>query len=234
MKAKIFIVEDDDTIVKLLEDRLQGEFQVNHVQNFRSVAAEIFEYQSDLVLMDITLPYFNGFYWTTEIRKSSNLPIIFISSASDEMNAVMAMNMGADDFISKPFSVEILIAKINALLRRTKVQVNQLNFEQFSLDMTGNFSNGQDKVNLTKTETIIMQGLLEQQGNVVDKHDLLKKLWESDDYIDDNTLNVNMSRLRKKLLQVDFDRIHTVRGIGYVVKWKQNYNLSQAFVMKNQ
>lgn len=218
MKNKIFIVEDDETIVKLLCEKLQEEFHVTSVMNFRAVAAEIAEYQPDLVLMDITLPYFNGFYWTTEIRKSNDLPIIFISSASDEMSAVMAMNMGADDFVSKPFSVEVLIAKINALLRRTKVQVNHLSFERFTLDLDGNFSDGQEKVNLTKTETLILKTLLEHTGNIVDKHDLLKKLWEGDDFIDDNTLNVNMSRLRKKLLQVDFDHIHTVRGVGYVVK----------------
>lgn len=218
MKDKIFIVEDDDLIVKLLHDRLQADFQVSSVSNFRAVSAEIMESRSDLVLMDITLPYFNGYYWTTELRKVSNLPIIFISSASDEMSAVMAMNMGADDFISKPFSVEVLIAKINALLRRTKVQVSQLTFESYTLDLEGNFSNGQDQVSLTKTETLIMKTLLEQAETIVAKQALLKKLWESDDYIDDNTLNVNMSRLRKKLLQVSFNQIHTVRGVGYVIK----------------
>lgn len=218
MKNKIFIVEDDETIVKLLREKLQEEFLVTSVMNFRAVAAEISEYQPDLVLMDITLPYFNGFYWTTEIRKTNDLPIVFISSASDEMNAVMAMNMGADDFVSKPFSVEVLVAKINALLRRTKGQVNHLSFEQFTLDLDGNFSDGQEKVCLTKTEMIILKALLEQAGHIVDKHDLLKKIWEGDDYIDDNTLNVNMSRLRKKLLQVNFDHIHTVRGVGYVIK----------------
>lgn len=218
MKNKIFIVEDDETIVSLLRDKLREEFQVTSVNNFRAVAAEIAEYQPDLVLMDITLPYFNGFYWTTEVRKNSDVPIVFISSASDEMNAVMAMNMGADDFVSKPFSVEVLVAKINALLRRTKLQVNNLSFANFTLDMAGDFSDGQNKVSLTKTEMVILKLLLEQAGNVVDKHDILQKLWESDDFIDANTLNVNMSRLRKKLLQVEFDAIHTVRGVGYVIK----------------
>jgi DNA-binding response OmpR family regulator len=218
MKNKIFIVEDDATIVHLLREQLRTEFQVAAVNNFRAVATEIAEYQPDLVLMDITLPYFNGFYWTTEIRKTSEVPIVFISSASDEMNAVMAMNMGADDFVSKPFSVEVLIAKINALLRRTKLQLNHLSFEDFTLDTEGHFSKGQEKISLTKTEYIILKLLLEQAGNVVDKHDMLQKLWEGDDFIDANTLNVNMSRLRKKLLQLDFDKIHTVRGVGYVVK----------------
>ncbi|GFH41963.1 DNA-binding response regulator [Lactococcus hodotermopsidis] len=218
MKNKVFIVEDDETIVKLLRDKLTEEFQVTVISNFRAVASEITDTQPDLVLMDITLPYFNGFYWTTEIRKNSDLPIIFISSATDEMTAVMAMNMGADDFISKPFSIEILIAKINALLRRTQIQAKKLSFDNFTLDTQGNFSNGLVSISLTKTESVIMTLLLEQSGSIVDKHDMLKKLWESDDFIDDNTLNVNMSRLRKKLLQVDFDKIHTVRGVGYVVK----------------
>lgn len=218
MINKIFIVEDDVTIVKLLRDRLQEEFKVAATENFRAVTSEITEYEPDLILMDITLPYFNGFYWTTEIRKTSQVPIIFISSATDEMNAVMAMNMGADDFISKPFSVEILIAKINALLRRTKLQLEHILFDEFKLDLTGVFSDGQKEVSLTRTETIILKILLERAGSVVEKQDILKKLWESDDYIDANTLNVNMSRLRKKLLALNFDAIHTIRGVGYVVK----------------
>lgn len=218
MTDKVFIIEDDITIVKLLRDRLQEEFRVTSTENFRAVTSEVKAYDPDLILMDITLPYFNGFYWTTEIRKTSQVPIIFISSATDEMNAVMAMNMGADDFISKPFSVEVLIAKINALLRRTKLQLEYILFDKFKLDLTGIFSDGQKEVSLTRTETIILKILLEQAGRVVEKQDILKKLWESDDYIDANTLNVNMSRIRKKLLSINFDAIHTIRGVGYVVK----------------
>lgn len=218
MKDKIFIVEDDTTIVKLLHERLEKEFRVQTTDNFRAVTSEINDHQPDLVLMDITLPYFNGFYWTTEIRKISQVPIIFISSATDEMNAVMAMNMGADDFISKPFSVDVLIAKMNALLRRTKVQVSNLVFGRYMLDLTGNFSDGQTVITLTRTETVILKSLFEKVGIVVDKQTILKQLWESDAYIDANTLNVNMSRLRKKLLGLNFQAIHTVRGVGYVVK----------------
>ncbi|SCA91986.1 Putative signal transduction response regulator, C-terminal [Pseudolactococcus piscium] len=218
MKDKIFIVEDDTTIVKLLHDRLATEFKVQTTDNFRAVTSEINDHQPDLVLMDITLPYFNGFYWTTEIRKVSQVPIIFISSATDEMNAVMAMNMGADDFVSKPFSVDVLIAKMNALLRRTKVQVSNLVFGRYTLDLTGKFSDGQSMITLTRTETVILKSLFEKVGIVVDKQTILKQLWESDAYIDANTLNVNMSRLRKKLLGLNFQAIHTVRGVGYVVK----------------
>ena len=218
MKDKIFIVEDDTTIVKLLHDRLATEFKVQTTDNFRAVTSEINDHQPDLVLMDITLPYFNGFYWTTEIRKVSQVPIIFISSATDEMNAVMAMNMGADDFVSKPFSVDVLIAKMNALLRRTKVQVSNLVLGRYTLDLTGNFSDGQSMITLTRTETVILKSLFEKVGIVVDKQTILKQLWESDAYIDANTLNVNMSRLRKKLLGLNFQAIHTVRGVGYVVK----------------
>src|SRR5574337_1754369 len=174
MKNKIFIVEDDETIVKLLREKLQEEFHVTSVMNFRAVPAEIAEYQPDLVLMDITLPYFNGFYWTTEIRKTNDLPIVFISSASDEMSAVMAMNMGADDFVSKPFSVDVLIAKMNALLRRTKVQVSNLVFGRYTLDLTGNFSDGQSMITLTRTETVILKSLFEQESIVVDTRTLLK------------------------------------------------------------
>ena len=218
MKDKIFIVEDDTTIVKLLHDRLATEFKVQTTDNFRAVTSEINDHQPYLVLMDITLPYFNGFYWTTKIRKVSQVPIIFISSATDEMNAVMAMNMGADDFVSKPFSVDVLIAKMNALLRRTKVQVSNLVFGRYTLDLTGKFSDGQSMITLTRTETVILKSLFEKVGIVVDKQTILKQLWESDAYIDANTLNVNMSRLRKKLLGLNFQAIHTVRGVGYVVK----------------
>lgn len=216
---KIFIVEDDDSIVKSLKLSLEEEFDVQSVKNFRSVSQEIKEYVPDLILMDMTLPYFNGFYWTTEVRKTSKVPIIFISSATDEMNAIMAMDMGADDFVSKPFSLEVLRAKIHALLRRTSDFSNSsLTFSGYTLSFDGQVSAGDKKINLTATENRIMRLLFEKAGSVVTKEALLAKLWEGDDFFDANTLQVNIARLRKKLAEIDFNFIHTVRGVGYVLK----------------
>ncbi|MFT8312415.1 MAG: response regulator transcription factor [Sporolactobacillus sp.] len=214
--TKLFIVEDDAAMVKQLRSALT-ECTVVSVQNFRSVRQEIEEALPDLILMDITLPYFNGFYWTTELRKHATTPIIFLSSANDEMNQVMAMNMGADDYVTKPFSVELLKAKINALLRRTyNFSQAQLTFNGFILEGT-ELKKGQDRVDLTPTETKLLRTLFEQPNQTVSKDVLLAKLWESDDYIDANALQVNIARMRKKLNVIGFDYIGTVRGVGYVL-----------------
>lgn len=214
--TKIFIVEDDTAIVKQLRSAL-AEYTVVSVQNFRCVTKEIQEVMPDLILMDITLPYFNGFYWTTEIRKDSTTPILFLSSADDEMNQVMAMNMGADDYVTKPFSVELLKAKINALLRRTyNFSQTKLTFNGFILEGT-ELKKEQDKADLTPTEAKLLRTLFEQPNQTVSKDVLLAKLWESDDYIDANALQVNIARMRKKLNTIGFDYIGTVRGVGYVL-----------------
>lgn len=219
-KEKIYIVEDDDMIVQLLKQHLGKSYQVESVQNFRAVSQEVVEFQPDLVLMDISLPYYNGFYWTTEIRKSMTMPIIFISSSDDEMNAVMAMNMGGDDFVAKPFSLTILDAKIAAFLRRVKQfsKTADLQVDQFKLSPDGRFSDGQTSIQLSPTETKILTPLMQQVGQIVSKEVLLESLWENEEFIDQNTLNVNMTRLRKKTGELGFDRIHTVRGVGYLVK----------------
>ncbi|MFH0402151.1 DNA-binding response regulator [Streptococcus sp. A23] len=219
-KEKIYIVEDDEMIVQLLKQHLGKSYQVESVQNFRAVSQEVVEFQPDLVLMDISLPYYNGFYWTTEIRKSMTMPIIFISSSDDEMNAVMAMNMGGDDFVAKPFSLTILDAKIAAFLRRVKQfsKTADLQVDQFKLSPDGRFSDGQTSIQLSPTETKILTPLMQQVGQIVSKEVLLESLWENEEFIDQNTLNVNMTRLRKKTGELGFDRIHTVRGVGYLVK----------------
>lgn len=219
-KETIYIVEDDEMIVQLLTQHLGKSYRVESVQNFRAVSQEVTELQPNLILMDINLPYYNGFYWTTEIRKTMTMPIIFISSSDDEMNAVMAMNMGGDDFVSKPFSLGILDAKIGAFLRRVNQfnKIMQLELDHYLLSLDGYFSNESDKVHLSPTETKILTTLLHQQGQIVRKEDLLEKLWENEEFIDQNTLNVNMTRLRKKVSELGFNRIHTVRGVGYIVK----------------
>ncbi|MGT2950237.1 DNA-binding response regulator [Streptococcus cuniculi] len=219
-KEKIYIVEDDETIVQLLTTHLSQQYQVKSVRNFRAVSQEVAEWQPDVVLMDISLPYFNGFYWTTEIRKTMTMPILFISSSDDEMNAVMAMNMGGDDFISKPFSLALLDAKIAAFLRRIQqfTQTTQLVLDDYQLSVDGRLSHGENQIQLSPTETKILTTLMQSQGQVVTKEKLLEQLWENEEFIDQNTLNVNMTRLRKKVSELGFDRIHTIRGVGYVVQ----------------
>ncbi|BBN99595.1 response regulator transcription factor [Sporolactobacillus terrae] len=214
--TKVFIVEDDAAIVKQLASAL-NDYTVVSVQNFRSVCQEIEAETPDLILMDITLPYFNGFYWTTEIRKHATTPILFLSSADDEMNQVMAMNMGADDYVTKPFSVDVLKAKINALLRRTySFSQAQLTFNGFVLEGT-EVKKGTNKAVLTPTEAKLLRTFFEQPNQTVTKDLLLAKLWESDEYIDANALHVNIARMRKKLHAIGFDYIGTVRGVGYVL-----------------
>lgn len=217
--GKIFIVEDDQTIVTLLKNHLSQTYDIYSVSNFRAIKQEVEEVNPDLVLMDITLPYFNGFYWTTEIRKSQTMPIIFISSSDDEMDMVMALDMGGDDFISKPFSLTILDAKISAFLRRVHQFTNDTyQIDQFTLSREGVLSNGKEQITLSPTENKILTILFTHQNQVVTKEELLEKLWENESFIDQNTLSVNMTRLRKKVQPLGFDRIHTVRGVGYLLK----------------
>ncbi|KLJ19958.1 PhoB family transcriptional regulator [Streptococcus agalactiae] len=218
-QGKIYIVEDDMTIVSLLKDHLSASYHVSSVSNFRDVKQEIIAFQPDLILMDITLPYFNGFYWTPELRKFLTIPIIFISSSNDEMDMVMALNMGGDDFISKPFSLAVLDAKLTAILRRSQQFIQQeLTFGGFTLTREGLLSSQDKEVILSPTENKILSILLMHPKQVVSKESLLEKLWENDSFIDQNTLNVNMTRLRKKIVPIGFDYIHTVRGVGYLLQ----------------
>ncbi|HFU6943258.1 TPA: response regulator transcription factor [Streptococcus agalactiae] len=218
-QGKIYIVEDDMTIVSLLKDHLSASYHVSSVSNFRDVKQEITAFQPDLILMDITLPYFNGFYWTAELRKFLTIPIIFISSSNDEMDMVMALNMGGDDFISKPFSLAVLDAKLTAILRRSQQFIQQeLTFGGFTLTREGLLSSQDKEVILSPTENKILSILLMHPKQVVSKESLLEKLWENDSFIDQNTLNVNMTRLRKKIVPIGFDYIHTVRGVGYLLQ----------------
>ncbi|HEO2429227.1 TPA: response regulator transcription factor [Streptococcus agalactiae] len=218
-QGKIYIVEDDMTIVSLLKDHLSASYHVSSVSNFRDVKQEIIAFQPDLILMDITLPYFNGFYWIAELRKFLTIPIIFISSSNDEMDMVMALNMGGDDFISKPFSLAVLDAKLTAILRRSQQFIQQeLTFGGFTLTREGLLSSQDKEVILSPTENKILSILLMHPKQVVSKESLLEKLWENDSFIDQNTLNVNMTRLRKKIVPIGFDYIHTVRGVGYLLQ----------------
>ena len=218
-QEKIFIIEDDQTIVDLLTNHLRQSYTVYRVNNFRDIRNEVETIKPDLILMDITLPFFNGFYWTTEIRKTSTVPILFISSSDDEMDTVMALDMGGDDFISKPFSLTILDAKIAAFLRRSQqFTTDDFQLDEFTLNRDGVLSNGHEQVTLSPTENKILTILFTHQDQVVSKEELLEKLWEDENFIDQNTLSVNITRLRRKIIPLGFDRVHTVRGVGYLLK----------------
>lgn len=218
---KIMIVEDDEIIASSIKKHLEKwNYDVRVVNDFENVLEDFRNYEPLLILLDISLPYYNGYYWCQEIRKESEVPIIFISSTSENMNIVMAMNMGADDFINKPFDLTVLTAKLQAILRRTysfnKTQ-NVLNYHSLTLDLLkGVISYHEDSIELTKTELKIMQILFEHAGQIVSRDTIMEALWQSEAFVDDNTLSVNINRLRKKLDAFSLPKlIHTKKGIGY-------------------
>ncbi|MBS4534763.1 response regulator transcription factor [Clostridium sp. D2Q-14] len=221
---KIMIVEDDMVIAKAITKHLiKWNYEVRYIKDFRNIIKEFIEFNPQLVLLDISLPFYNGYHWCSEIRKLSKVPIIFISSTSDNMNMVMAMDIGGDDFIVKPFDLSVLIAKINALMRRTYSFQRQVEFLEHSgviLNLNNTSVTYKDKkLELTKNDFKIMQVLMENQGGVVSRNLLISRLWESDNFIDDNTLTVNITRLRKKLETINvYDFIKTKKGLGYVVE----------------
>ncbi|MCI8836317.1 MAG: response regulator transcription factor [Ruminococcus sp.] len=220
---RILIVEDDRGIAQAVKEQAEmWDLQAKCVQDFRNVMAEFAAYAPHLVLLDIGLPFFNGYHWCSEIRRVSKVPVIFISSASDNMNIVMAMNMGADDFIAKPFDGNVLIAKIQALLRRTydfAGSVPVLEHRGALLNTgEGTLVYGEERIELTKNEFRILLVLMENKGKVVSRERLMERLWESDSFVDDNTLTVNVNRLRKKLDQAGLDGFITTKfGVGYLI-----------------
>lgn len=220
---RIFLVEDDETIARLIKKHLEKwEYEVSTVQDFGNVLGEFAACDPQLVLLDIRLPFYNGHYWCTQIRQVSKVPIIFLSSVSDNMNIVMAMNMGADDFIPKPFDLEVLTAKVQALLRRSYDFAGSSSMLEHK-GMLLNLSDAtllyqEQKVELTKNELKILQTLIENKMQVVTRETLMTRLWESDMYVDKNTLSVNVNRLRKKLTSIGLeDSILTKKGIGYQI-----------------
>ena len=218
---KILIVEDDRIIAdNVCEQLLKWGYDVKIADDFNDVLKIFAKYEPQLVLMDIGLPYFNGYHWCMQIRNISKVPVIFMSSMSDNMNIVMAINMGGDDFIVKPFDINVLIAKVQAMLRRTYSFAESTNIIEhngciLNLNDQTFMYNGK-RIELTKNEYHILQSLLENIGKVVSRDNIMMKLWESDDFIDDNTLTVNVTRLRKKLEQAGLiDYIKTKKGPEY-------------------
>lgn len=220
---RILIVEDDEGISSAVAEQIKlWGLDSRCARDFKNVTAEFAEYDPHLVLLDISLPFFNGYYWCGEIRRVSKVPIIFISSASDNMNIVMAMNMGGDDFIAKPFDMSVLTAKIQAMLRRTydfAASVPVLEHRGALLNTGDGTLTYQGKtVELTKNEYRILLTLMENKGKTVSRERLMERLWESESFVDENTLTVNVNRLRKKLDAAGLDEfIATKFGVGYMV-----------------
>lgn len=221
---KILIVEDDRTLAEMLKKNVAAwNYDVRCVKDFQAVVEEFTEFQPHLVLLDIMLPFYNGYHWCTELRRITKAPIVFLSSASDNMNIVMAMQMGGDDFIAKPVDTTVLIAKIQAILRRTydmNESFSTLEHNGAVLDLNGNtLQYGGKSIELTKNEFRIMLTLMEHKGKIVSRDTLMTKLWQMDCYVEENTLTVNVNRLRKKLAEIGLtDFIRTKVGSGYIIE----------------
>lgn len=218
------VVEDDETIVSVIQRELkQWQYQCVAVSDFQQVLAEFENLQPALVVLDISLPFYNGFYWCQEIRKVSEVPIIFLSSAEDKLNQVMAMNMGADDFMAKPFDLAILVAKIQALLRRS-YQYGQQNpeyrfGEYLFLPTENQIKTATEVLPISPNESRILSVLFQNRGKIVPREKLIETLWQNDEFIDNNTLAVNLTRLRKKLASVGIDNlVQTVKNRGYLIE----------------
>lgn len=228
---KIYLVEDDATIVSVLADYLrQWGYACYPAKKFDEILQEFRTINPDLVLLDISLPYYNGYHWCQEIRNNSEVPIIFLSSMDQQMNQIMAMNMGADDYLTKPFDLAFVLAKIQALLRRsyqyTHQQVMTFSLGKITFHPTENLLKSKtESLPLSPNESRILSLLLQQQGKIVPKETIIEMLWNSEEFIDNNTLAVNVTRLRKKLSQIGLsDLIQTVKNKGYLIEREQAYD----------
>ncbi|WP_144510332.1 response regulator transcription factor [Bacillus sp. FJAT-22090] len=222
---KLMIIEDEAIIRELLGETIEKwGHSVVKVENFHDILHVFVAENPHLILLDINLPSFDGFYWCSKIREVSKVPIIFISSRNTPMDMVMAMNMGGDDFIQKPFDTDVLLAKINALLRRTysyvDIQQNILEHSGVVLDLDDwDVFYEKDKINLTKTEFTILKILMQQKGTIVSRNKIMRSLWKDESFVDDNTLTVNVNRLRKKLTELGKENfITTKKGEGYMIQ----------------
>ena len=221
---RLLIVEDDRGIAEGVREQAEAwDITVHIVTDFHGVMADFSRFDPHIVLLDISLPFFNGYHWCGEIRRVSNVPVIFISSAADNMNMIMAMNMGADDFIAKPFDGSVLIAKIQALLRRTydfAPSVPVLEHRGAMLNTgDGNFLYKNEKIPLSKNEYRILLTLMKNKGKTVSRERLMEQLWETDSFVDENTLSVNVNRLRKRLESAGLEGFITTKfGVGYIIE----------------
>lgn len=222
--AKIMVVEDEAVIRQLIIEELEKwQFETFGTTDFHQVFDDFEEQEPQLILLDINLPVFDGYYWCQKIRETSKVPIIFISSRNTNMDMIMAMNMGADDFVTKPFEIDVLIAKINALLRRSYNYVENNSETLVHNGLTLNIDNSSMQINdevidLSKNEYRLLYILMKNHGKILSREKLLRALWDDERFVDDNTLTVNINRLRRKIEQVGMDNyIETKVGQGYIV-----------------
>lgn len=221
---KILIVEDDKDVGEMMKAHLEKwAYQVALAEDFQDILGEVSRFSPELILLDITLPYYNGFYWCKEIRRLFKIPIVFISSADDNMNIVMAMDMGGDDFIAKPFDLAVLAAKIGAIIRRSysySGRVNAIEHKGAVLNLLdGTMVYQGKKTDFSKNEFQILELLMENKGNIVSRDTIMMQLWDDENFIDDNTLTVNITRIRKKLKEIGLeDFVTTKKGSGYMIE----------------
>jgi len=221
---KILVIEDDEALCTQICERLEKwEFEAVKVQDFKNIVSECIRIKPNLIIMDVTLPYFDGFYWCNKIRDISSVPIIFASSRDSNMDIIMAINMGGDDYVTKPFSIDILIAKITALLRRTysygndSCEVIECNGAVLNL-IESTFTYNDKKIELTRNEFKILEVLIKNKAKVVSREKIMRALWEDDNFINDNTLTVNINRLRSRIADIGLnDFIITKKGRGYII-----------------
>lgn len=219
----ILLVEDDMTLFKELSEELElWDFNVNGIDDFSDIMAKFEMVKPAIVIMDVKLPKYDGFYWTRKIREVSNTPILFLSSRDNPMDQVMSMELGADDYVQKPFNTSVLIAKLQAIYRRVYQfsldEKRVLSWQDAVLDLTkDSISKGDHQIFLSKTEMIILEMLVKKQGQIVTRDTLITALWDDEAFVSDNTLTVNVNRLRKKLVDIDMnDAIETKIGKGYM------------------
>lgn len=221
---KVWIIEDDDKIASVLQEYLEKyEYSVRRAADYRHLKQEFLEAAPDLVILDINLPYYDGFYWCRQFRMISNVPIMFLSARVGGMDQVLAIENGGDDFITKPFDLDVLIAKVKGLIRRAygeyavPVSRDVIEVDGLCLDLAKNMLEwGEHRASLSKNETLLLAALLKKTGEIVSREDLLEALWDDVDFVDDNTLTVNVTRVRKKLEELGLPKVvETIRGRGY-------------------
>ncbi|WHY98528.1 response regulator transcription factor [Peribacillus simplex] len=222
---KIMIIEDDEKIRKIVADTLtKWRYEVVEIMEFDHILDDFEKSQPDLVLLDINLPTFDGFYWCQQIRAISSVPILFLSSRNQNMDIIMAINMGGDDFIQKPFDLDVLVAKISALLRRNYTYQNGHNLKLTHRNLSLNVTNStiqfeEQSIDLSRNEFIILQLMMRKIGKIVSRDDLMQALWNDEQFVDDNTLTVNVNRLRRKISGIGLeDFIVTRKGMGYLIE----------------
>lgn len=221
---KVLLIEDDIDLAKETAFALgKWGFKVELIDDFEMIMEEFIDKKPELVLLDVNLPLYNGFYWCEKIRNISNVPIIFLSSRDSDMDLIMGINNGGDDYITKPFSIDILVTKINGIMRRIYNYTglnNIMMYKNLIFDMEkGIIKNNESCIELTKNEIKILSLLLKNKNKVVSRENLMMSLWESDEFVTDNALTVSINRLRSKIKELDLeDFIKTKKGIGYIVE----------------